>query len=789
VTPSVSIFPSLADSARLAAALETDAEAAGVATAPAVIDASIRWTWRELDARADAAADVLWDAGVRPRDRVALLAPPSAAAVAALHAFARLGVVAAPLPTGLTGRELAIAVEVVSPRLIVAATGFETAWADLRRPELRLDALVATDTSRTYARPPTASGPRDSAIVVLTSGTTDRPKAVVLSTAALVASAEAWLAALPPATGWLLALGLGHVAGLGAVWRAALTGVPLVVLPRPDAAAIAATLSAQPSVSHMSLVPTILARLLEATAGQPPPSTLRAVLLGAGEVPAALVTRALESGWPVVPTYGLSEAGSGVTALPTADAASHPASAGRALPGVELRIADADDTAVGEIQVRSAATFDGYLDEPAVSAAALTDDGWLRTGDLGRLDPDGRLTVLDRRTDRIVRGGENISPAEVEAVLLDHPAIEGAAVVALPDPVFGHVPVAIITLRSGVPDPGDDDLRSFCGQRLARFKVPVTFTRADDLLLTPNGKIRRAAYRAMLDHEDTGPGKHRLERPGGVSLAYRSLGTGRIHVLLLHGTLSNAGQLTGLARLLAAPGDLTIHAVDRRGSGDSRLADPTPIDVRTHVDDLVAILEAVGTHPAALVGVSYGGIVALEFAARRPDLALAAVAYEPPYGPLADRRTQEAFATVATATERAFATGGSAAAAETFMRGVAGEGSWERLTDRARAFLAAEGGSAYVDSGLRGLDPDGLARIHVPVTILTGDASEPFYRPIADALAARIPATRRIDLPAMAHASPITDPGPIAAAIRSSLAEASLVEPDPGPSANEESPT
>ena len=84
--------------------------------------------------------------------------------------------------------------------------------------------------------------------------------------------------------------------------------------------------------------------------------------------------------------------------------------------------------------------FDGYLDEPAVTAAARTDDGWLRTGDLGRLDADGRLTVLDRRTDRIVRGGENISPAEVEAVLLDHPAIAGAAVVARRDPAFGHVP-------------------------------------------------------------------------------------------------------------------------------------------------------------------------------------------------------------------------------------------------------------------------------------------------------------------------------------------------------------
>jgi O-succinylbenzoic acid--CoA ligase len=787
VTTSVTLFPSLADSARLAAAAEAAAQTAGVASTSAVIDGPIRWTWRELDGRANAVVRGLQDAGVRPGDRIALLAAPSAAAVAFLHGLARLGAVAAPLPTGLTRGELAVAAEVVSPRLIVTGPGLETEWAGLRRPELRLEALVAAETTGTPAALSRTPGDaRDRAVVILTSGTTARPKAVVLSTAAMVASAEAWLAALPPAAGWLLALGLGHVAGLGVVWRAALAGVPLIVLPRPDAAAIAATLTAEPVASHVSLVPAILGRVLDRTAGGPPPPTLRAVLLGGGDVPAALVSRALRAGWPVVPTYGLSEAGSGVTALATAEAGSHPGSAGRALPGVELRIANADETAVGEIQVRSAALSSGYLDDAAATAAARTDDGWLRTGDLGRLDVGGRLTVLDRRTDLIVRGGENISPAEVEAVLLRHPAIEGAAVVARRDAVLGQVPVAVIVLRRGVPDPGDDDLVAFCGQRLARFKVPVAFTRVDDLLLTPGGKIRRAAYRAIFDHEATGPGDHRLDRPGGVSLAYRSLGTGRIHVLLLHGTLSTAGQLTGLGRLLAAPGDLTIHAVDRRGSGDSRLADPTPIDIRTHVDDLVAILEAVGMHPAALVGVSYGGIVALEFAARRPDLALAAVAYEPPYGPLADRRTQEVFATVATATERAFATGGSAAAAEAFMRGVAGQRSWDKLPDRARAFLAAEGVSAYVDAGLRGLDPDGLARIQAPVTILTGDASEPFYRPIADALAVRIPGARRAHLPGMAHASPITEPGPIAAAIRSSMAVAGLVPPDPDSSAAEE---
>jgi pimeloyl-ACP methyl ester carboxylesterase len=168
--------------------------------------------------------------------------------------------------------------------------------------------------------------------------------------------------------------------------------------------------------------------------------------------------------------------------------------------------------------------------------------------------------------------------------------------------------------------------------------------------------------------------------------------------------------------------------------------------------------------------VSFGGVVALEFAARMPDLALAVVAWEPPYGPLADAATRRAFAAVAKATERAHEAGGPASAARTFVRGVAGDGAWDRLGDRSRTFLASEGDSAYMDAGLRGLDPSGLRRIRVPTTILTGDASEPFYGPIANALVDHIEGSRRVRLPGMRHTSPITDPDRIADAVRIALA-------------------
>jgi pimeloyl-ACP methyl ester carboxylesterase len=167
--------------------------------------------------------------------------------------------------------------------------------------------------------------------------------------------------------------------------------------------------------------------------------------------------------------------------------------------------------------------------------------------------------------------------------------------------------------------------------------------------------------------------------------------------------------------------------------------------------------------------VSFGGVLALETTARRPNRVEAVVAYEPPYGAVADPETLAWFQRLAADTARAHADTGPGAAAETFLRAVAGDAAWDRLPDRARAFLAREGDGALADSGLTGLDPDGLGHITAPVTILTGGASEPFYAPIADELVRRIPGARCRTLDAATHTSPITEPAPVAAAIRACL--------------------
>ena len=754
--------------------VRSHASAAG--DAPAILDGARITTWADLDERTDDMAAAIRAAGVDPGAIVAIVAEPSPDAVAAILGVLRAGAVAAPVATGLATPELAMVFDVLAPVLVVNDPKNQSSVAAAGAGQRGL-AIAPAPTGR---RPPGSPGslaldPEAPAVIVLTSGTTGRPKGVVLSRRAMAASADSWLAALPAASCWQLALGLDHVAGLGVVWRAIAGRVPLRIGGRRDPAGLLAALGTEPAPSHVSLVPTQLIRLLDAGAGTPPPG-LRAVLLGGGPVPPDVVTRAAHAGWPIVPTYGLSEAGSGVTALPADEALDHPGSAGRALPGVQLTIDEPDPDGVGEIVVTTAARFSGYLGDPPELA---TDP--VRTGDLGRLDSDGRLTVVDRRLDRIVRGGANISPAEVEAVLLAHPAIADAAVVGLPDPLWGQVPVTAIVLGHAAADPGDAALIVHARAALAGFKVPTAFRRLDVLPRTTGGKLRREAVRALLSGERTGE----LARPDGAAIGWRVTGDGPLALLLLPGTLSSAQQLDRLAAELARPGDITVHALDRRGTGTGRLAPGVPaagLDLAVHLADIVAYLDARGIDRAAVVGISFGGVLAIELAARQPARVVAVVAYEPPYGPLAGRATRDAFASLAAATVEAHRTAGPAAAAETFLRAVAGPDAWDRLPPRTRAALASEGDGAAADAALVGARPDELERIAAPVTILTGTASDAFYAPIADALAARIPRARREVLNGLSHVSPITQPAIVGGAVRSALASAGIaLDPEPVP--------
>jgi o-succinylbenzoate---CoA ligase len=214
-------------------------------------------------------------------------------------------------------------------------------------------------------------------------------------------------------------------------------------------------------ITLVSLVPTMLARLLDAGLQRPP--TLRWALLGGGPIAPGLLARAAEAGVPVAPTYGMTEACSQIATF------------GWPLAGVEVSTA-----ADGEILVRG----------PIVSVGALGEDGWLHTGDLGRFDDRARLEIIGRKSDTIVSGGENVAPAEVEAVLMEHPAVTDAAVHARRDPEWGEAVVATVVVRDGL-SVTPEALRAHCAARLAGFKVPKAVGFADRLPRTASGKLLR----------------------------------------------------------------------------------------------------------------------------------------------------------------------------------------------------------------------------------------------------------------------------------------------------------
>jgi O-succinylbenzoic acid--CoA ligase len=222
-------------------------------------------------------------------------------------------------------------------------------------------------------------------------------------------------------------------------------------------------------------VATQLARLLEADVDLLP---LRAALIGGGPVPDEVLEEALDRGATVVQTYGLTEAASQVTTLAPADAARKLGSAGRPLLTTHLRIQE------GEILVQG----------PTVAPGVADEDGWLHTGDLGRIDDEGFLYVFDRLGDLIVTGGENVSPAEVEEVLLRHPHVADAAAVGRADSEWQEAVTAVVVLEEGA-ETSAEDLRRHCAEALAGYKVPKRFEFVAELPRTEAGKLARGALR------------------------------------------------------------------------------------------------------------------------------------------------------------------------------------------------------------------------------------------------------------------------------------------------------
>jgi O-succinylbenzoic acid--CoA ligase len=403
----------------------------------ALSSASADTSYAELYARAGSVAGGLRERGIAAGDQVAL-ALPSEELVVALHACLLVGAVAVPIDLRLRDHE---------------------------REQRTAGAALVLD--RLVAGPPPPPRPIDGgqiATLMFTSGTTSGPKPVELSYDNWLWNAigSAIALGLDPEEKWLCPMPLAHVGGLSIQVRSAIYGTTVLLHERFDTdRVLAALMDPAARVTLVSVVPTMLSRLLDAGLREPP--TLRRVLLGGGPIAPALLERAQRAGLDVAPSYGMTEACSQI------------ATDGFPLLGVEVRIAE--DC---EVLVRGR----------TVAAGALGPDGWLHTGDLGVLDDAGRLAIAGRKADTIVTGGENVAPAEVEAVLLEHPAVVDAAVFGRADVDWGEAVVAQVVLADGVAlEP--EQLRVHCAGRLAPFKVPKRFEPVASVPRGVTGKLLR----------------------------------------------------------------------------------------------------------------------------------------------------------------------------------------------------------------------------------------------------------------------------------------------------------
>ncbi|HEY3960037.1 MAG TPA: AMP-binding protein [Solirubrobacteraceae bacterium] len=418
------------------------------------------WSYAELHAAARLGASALRARGARSGERVAIALPPGLAFAQALHACFLLGAVAVPVDLRLAPSERARiaddAAVLVDGPLSAASSRTPVAGEQVHD----LDAIAA---------------------IIHTSGTTSAPRPVELTYGNFLWSAlgSAVALGLDPRERWLCTLPVSHVGGLSILVRSTIYATTAVVHERFETDRVLDALRER-DITLVSLVATTLARLLDAgLSRQTTPSgrgaPLRCALTGGGPVPEVLIARARDAGVPVSLTYGLTEACSQVTTSPAATSGTQ-ATAGPSLFCTRVQIA-----ADGEILVAG----------PTVAPGSLGDDGWLHTGDLGGLDEHGCLAVTGRKADTIVSGGENVAPAEVEAVLEAHPDVLEAAVLGRPDEHWGEAVTAIVLARPGRTLDGEA-LRAHCAGLLAPYKVPkhVVLT-GEPLPRTPSGKLLR----------------------------------------------------------------------------------------------------------------------------------------------------------------------------------------------------------------------------------------------------------------------------------------------------------
>jgi len=492
----------------------------------AVVDGDLRLTYRQFFDRCDRWSATLQGLGVAQGDRVATIAPNTHGHLECFYAVPQIGAVLVPINYRLTPEDFTYIVNHSGSTVLCVAEEYLAVVDDVRDQMPGVRHFVALEGSRDgwldyeaaiaaaepgFARP--EIGERDLISINYTSGTTARPKGVMITHRNEAINIIGTLIHLPMAVGsrYLWTLPMFHANGWTYTWTVTAAGGTHICLRKVDPATIFGLIRDE-RVSWLCAAPTVLISLASAPASVRGEVPAGVHVLAAGAPPAAATIERMEGdlGWEITQVYGLTETSPFITVcvplpehaeMPAADRAVIKARQGvELLTSGELRVVDADGRevpadghTVGEIVVRGNAVMDGYYNDPEATQHAMG-DGWFHTGDAAVVHVDGYVEIRDRLKDVIISGGENISSVEVEGVLLRHPAVQEVAIVGLPHEKWGETPHAFVLLRDG-GQATEEEIIGFARERLAHFKAPRGVTFVDELPKTATGKIQKYVLR------------------------------------------------------------------------------------------------------------------------------------------------------------------------------------------------------------------------------------------------------------------------------------------------------
>ncbi|NSL51369.1 o-succinylbenzoate--CoA ligase [Calidifontibacillus erzurumensis] len=469
----------------------------------ALITKEETWTFRKLHELSKIAANKLAAIGIKDGDHVAVLMGNRPEFLFLLHGLEYIGAVAVLLNTKLAVYELCYQLVDSESKLLIYDDIFEEKAADIftsiEVKKVRLTDFLSIEEGNADIR---SEWQLDRVhTIIYTSGTTGQPKGVMLT------YGNHWWSAVGSTLNlglysddcWLCATPIFHVSGLSILLRSVFYGIPVYLVNKFEPCEVNDAIEKQ-GVTIISVVSQMLMRMVADLGERKYPKSFRCALLGGGPAPKPLLEMCREKEIPVYQTYGMTETASQIVTLSSEYMLTKLGSAGMPLFPAQLRIekdgAVLPPNEAGEIVVKGPNVTIGYWKKEDATKKNII-DGWLYTGDIGYVDEDGFLYVLDRRTDLIISGGENIYPAEVESVILSHPSVEEAGVVGKDSVEWGQVPVAFVKLFDS-QTATKEDIIAHCKERLAKYKVPTDVFFVDHLPRNASNKLMRKELRKWI---------------------------------------------------------------------------------------------------------------------------------------------------------------------------------------------------------------------------------------------------------------------------------------------------